>query len=210
MYSTNSPINYSDPSGRTLTESGILNLGAVRKAAVVTAIAVGVIVLYGAIGEILEDTETASEAFQRIAQQHYNQNQPTPAVTVFPPPVPWRPTLPSQTTPQPTPGLRITLYRAIDSVELSVVMSTGTYGFSPHGGGKYFAFTLAGVINFAKSDFNAKKDMTVTSTDVPEDFLSKGYLFNDVGAAGPSIHFSDAVLPELYLIMSPIKILGSP
>jgi RHS repeat-associated protein len=113
-------------------------------------------------------------------------------------------------TPQPTPGPRVTLYRAIDLVELSYVMATGTYGFSPHGGGKYFAFTLAGVINFAKSNFNAEKEMTITSTDVPDDLLAKGYPFNDVGGAGASIHFSDAILAEFYLAMSPIRILGSP
>lgn len=102
VYTANNPINASDPSGHTLAENGI-NWGvAVRNAAVITAMLVGVYVLYGMIGEVLEDTEPASEAFQRIAQQHYNQNQPTPQVTVFPPPVPWRPTLPPQTTPQPT------------------------------------------------------------------------------------------------------------
>ena len=52
--------------------------------------------------------------------------------------------------------------------------------------------------------------MTITSTDIPSNFVAKGYAFNDIGGAGPSIHFSDAVLPELYLVMSPIRILGSP
>src|SRR5258706_10822176 len=64
VYAANDPINFSDPSGHTLAESGILNFGAVRKAAVITAIAIGVIALYGAISEVLEDTETASQAFE--------------------------------------------------------------------------------------------------------------------------------------------------
>jgi hypothetical protein len=52
--------------------------------------------------------------------------------------------------------------------------------------------------------------MTITNIDIPQEFTSYGYSFNDVGGAGFSIHFSDAVLPDLYRVMSPIRILGSP
>jgi RHS repeat-associated protein len=112
-------------------------------------------------------------------------------------------------TPQAT-AARVQLYRAIDSIELAVVISTGTYGYSPSGGGKYFAFTYSGAVNFANSPLNAEKEMTITNIDIPMDFQENGYTFNDVGGAGLSIHFSDAVLPELYVVMSAIRILGSP
>ena len=105
---------------------------------------------------------------------------------------------------------RVTLFRAVDSRELSDVQTTGTYGYSPHGGGKYFAFTYSGVVRFARSAFNAGKIMMITSTDVPSDFLIRGTPFDDIGGAGLSIHFSDAVLPALYRVMSPIRILGLP
>ena len=126
--------------------------------------------------------------------------KPTP---VIPPPV----RLPQ---PQPTPGTRVTLYRAVDLIELSVVRLTGTYGYAPSGNGKYFAYTYDGVVKFAKSNFNSGRQMTITSIDVPSDFLTQGYPFNDIGGAGLSIHFSNPVLPELYSVMSPIRILGSP
>jgi len=116
----------------------------------------------------------------------------------------------STPTPQPTSTVRIQLYRAVDSVELAIVISTGTYGFAPSGGGKYFAYTYAGVINFANSSFNAGREMTITNIDIPKDFLRNGYTFNDVGGAGTSVHFSDLVLPELYRVMSQIRILSSP
>jgi hypothetical protein len=112
-------------------------------------------------------------------------------------------------TPQPTSSNRIQLFRAIDSVEFAVVIATGTYGFSPSGGGKYFAYTYPGVINFARLPFNAGRKMTITNIDIPKNFLANGYTFNDVGGAGLSVHFSDAVLPGLYRVMSPIRILGS-
>jgi hypothetical protein len=65
-------------------------------------------------------------------------------------------------------------------------------------------------VKFAKSSFNAGRQMTITSIDIPVGFLGRGYSFNDVGGAGLSIHFGEDVLPELYQVMSPIKILGSP
>ncbi len=115
------------------------------------------------------------------------------------------------TTPSPAPTTgRVILYRAIDEIELSVVLSTGTYGYSPNGSGKYFAYTYPGVVNFAKSNFNRNSVMTITQIDVSREMLLQGYSFNDVAGAGPSIHFSDAVLPALYVDMSAIIILGSP
>ncbi len=105
---------------------------------------------------------------------------------------------------------RVDLFRAVDTVELGVINSIGTYGYSPSKGGKYFAYTYSGVVNFAKLPFNADKLMTITNIDIPKGFLTKGYTFNDRGGAGLSIHYSDATLPILYRIMSPIRILGSP
>ncbi len=102
------------------------------------------------------------------------------------------------------------MYRAIDSIELAVLIATGTYGFAPSGGGKYFAYTYDGARNFANSPFNAGKEMTITNIDIPRDFLANGYTFNDVGGGGLSVHFSDALLPELYQVMSSIRLLGSP
>jgi len=54
--------------------------------------------------------------------------------------------------------------------------------------------------------------MTITATDIPAEFVEQGFVFNDPGpfGAGPSIHFSDAMLPELCAVMGRVVILGSP
>ena len=104
---------------------------------------------------------------------------------------------------------KVDIYRAVFDPELAVIISTGTYGSSPSENGKYFALTVIGVWNFATSPFNANKKMTITSVDIPISFLAKGYKYYDVGGAGPSIHFAQTILPELYLNMGVIKIVGS-
>jgi hypothetical protein len=105
---------------------------------------------------------------------------------------------------------RIVLYRAVSFEELAHVEQFGDYGFSPHGGGKYFGFTLDGVRNFARSDFNRDRHMTITRTSIPGGFLERGFIFDDVGGAGRSIHFSDETLLELYKAMGAIEILALP
>jgi RHS repeat-associated protein len=158
------------------------------------------------IQEVLDECKVTWEQLLENVEENPNPNQrPEPEASLQPLP----PRIPVE-TPQPTPTNRIDLYRAVDEIELGVIETTGTYGYAPSGGGKYFAFTYAGVVKFATSPFNSKKKMTITNIDIPKDFLSKGYIFNDTGGAGPSIHFSDSVLPELYYVMSPIRILGSP
>jgi hypothetical protein len=51
------------------------------------------------------------------------QPTPQPQLTSIPP-IPYH-------TPQPTKTSRVDLYRVVDSVELMVINTTGTYGYSP-------------------------------------------------------------------------------
>lgn len=99
-------------------------------------------------------------------------------------------------------GAKVVLYRAIDPTELAFVRGVGftNYGFSPNGGGKYFALTLAGVTQFANADINSYAVFTLTRIRVSPPIVLLGYFFNDVGkqGAGWSIHFSDMALLGLY------------
>jgi hypothetical protein len=104
----------------------------------------------------------------------------------------------------------IILYRAVSAEELAHIEQFNDYGFSPHGGGKYFGFTLEGVLHFARSDFNRERQMTITRTSIPSSFVERGFIFNDVGGAGRSIHFSDETLLEIYEAMEEIEILELP
>lgn len=94
------------------------------------------------------------------------------------------------------------IYRAIGPRELDYLNATGNYGLSRNASGKYFALTLGGAYDFANSPFNAGTQMTVTQTSVPVSILNSGFLFNDVGGAGPSVHFSDSQLPQVYFTMT--------
>jgi len=105
---------------------------------------------------------------------------------------------------------QLILYRAVSSEELAHIEQFGNYGFSPHGGGKYFGFTLEGVLNFAHSDFNRDRQMTITQTSIHSAFIERGFSFNDVGGAGQSVHFPDDVLPEFYRLMGKIETLELP
>ncbi len=108
-------------------------------------------------------------------------------------------------TPQNT-----TVYRAVDPTELAVLENTGNYGNSPSQSGKYFATTLAGAMTFMNNPWNSDRNLTLTSTSVPNYVLFQGTPYMDSGGAGPSIHFSDPQLPLLYSQMSPpIVIRGS-
>lgn len=113
-------------------------------------------------------------------------------------------------TPTATPDETATLYRAVDEVELAYILTHGNYGYSTNGSGKYFALTLEGVVIFAKSSLNVNRQMTITSVIAPSKILERGYIFDDVGGARLSVHFSDAVLAELYREMSSITVVPMP
>jgi hypothetical protein len=93
---------------------------------------------------------------------------------------------------------KVTLYRAIGRSELNDVLKFGDYGLSPNESGKYFALTEQGARDFAKSSFNAGRQMTITSIETSSSWLEKGHQFFDSGGARQSIHFADEVLVDLY------------
>jgi hypothetical protein len=99
----------------------------------------------------------------------------------------------------------VQVFRAVDQNELPSVLN-GTYGSSLSASGKYFALTQEGAQNIANSTMSAGQQMTITSTTVPQSVFNQGYLFNDAGGAGASIHFRQEFLPKLYNSMTPIKI----
>jgi hypothetical protein len=66
---------------------------------------------------------------------------------------------------------RIILYRAIGERELNDLLRFGDYGPSPNSFGKYFAFTLAGVQQFAGARINLSRRMTTTSIEIPASLL---------------------------------------
>ena len=105
---------------------------------------------------------------------------------------------------------KTTLYRAVDVPELNDVLHLGDYNLAPSEGGKYFSFSEEGTRQFAESSFNAGRKMTITSVEVPNSILEKGYRFFDPGGGNDSIHFADEVLPELYGAMDLPKILDAP
>ncbi len=98
----------------------------------------------------------------------------------------------------------VQVFRAVDQDELPSVLN-GTYGSSPSASGKYFALTQEGAQNIANSTMNAGQQMTITSTTIHQSVFNQGYLFNDAGGAGASIHFQQEFLPTLYNSMSPIQ-----
>jgi hypothetical protein len=58
-----------------------------------------------------------------------------------------------------------------------------------------------------RAPFNRGRPMTLTRTSVPNEFLTRGYSFDDVGSAGATIHFGEDVLDELYQVMDDIEVL---
>jgi len=99
----------------------------------------------------------------------------------------------------------VQIFRAVGQSESSSILNAGTYGSAPSMGGKYFALTQQGAQDFANASFNAGRQMSVTSTTIPQSVFNQGFLFNDVGGAGASIHFQQDFLPTLYNSMTPIK-----
>lgn len=108
----------------------------------------------------------------------------------------------------------IPLWRVVGPSELQDIRRFGDYGLSPNESGKYFALTEEGAREFAGTPFNQGRQLTLTRIDAPRSFVEeRGYLFNDPGGAGPSVHFSDDDLPELYnhaRMHGGVKILGVP
>ncbi|PYV75417.1 MAG: hypothetical protein DMG97_06450, partial [Acidobacteria bacterium] len=100
----------------------------------------------------------------------------------------------------------VPIFRAVDQRELAFIKEFETYGSSASKSGKYFALTQEGAENFANSQFNAGRNMTITSTAVPRSVFNKGYFFSDPGGGGRSVHFSQDFLPTLYKSMIKIKI----
>jgi RHS repeat-associated protein len=101
---------------------------------------------------------------------------------------------------------RVRLFRAIGPEELSSVMRDGNYGSAPSLSGKYFALTAQGAVDFSRAPLNAGTRLTLTSTTIPRSLLDKGFIFNDVGGAGSSIHFPQDLLLTFYGSMIPIQI----
>jgi hypothetical protein len=97
-------------------------------------------------------------------------------------------------------------------MELNDVLRFGDYGFSPSGGGKYFALTEEGARRFTAASINRGTRMTITCIEVLEVFLQRGTRFIDPGVqgAGSAIHFADAALPDLYQVSGPPQILDAP
>jgi hypothetical protein len=101
---------------------------------------------------------------------------------------------------------RVTVYRAVDPVELAHIKKYGNYGSNPSQSGKYFALTVNGAEAFAKAPMNAGS--VVTSTTLPQSVVDQGHQFNDPGnhGAGPSVFFAQPQLPTVYGNMTPIVI----
>ncbi|HEX8644505.1 MAG TPA: RHS repeat-associated core domain-containing protein [Allosphingosinicella sp.] len=99
---------------------------------------------------------------------------------------------------------RQTIWRVVDSTELRYISTYGNYGFSPNQSGKYFALNRSGAENLLT--LGPWRGQTLTSTTIPMEVYFQGTTFNDPGGAGPSVHFSDPVLPQVYRTMTPIAI----
>jgi hypothetical protein len=87
---------------------------------------------------------------------------------------------------------RVTVYRAVDAVELAYLKATGNDGSNPNRPGKYFALSLTGAEAFASAPLIAPA--TITSTTLPQSVIDTGFGFVDAGArgAGPSVFFAEA------------------
>ena len=97
------------------------------------------------------------------------------------------------------------LYRIVDTTELNVIKTTGTYGFSPNFSGKYFGFSRVQTENLFNNIY--RNGGSLTQTTVPMKVIYQGHEFSDSRVAGSSIHFSDQVLPIFYKSMTPIRVI---
>ena len=103
---------------------------------------------------------------------------------------------------------RVQIYRAISAAEYKHLMATGNYGFSPSGGGKYFALSLAGAQNVASKP--VMDAPYVTRTSILPSVAGTADRIPDPGLAGPSLHFSDPKLPSVYATMTPVEVISGP
>ena len=139
----------------------------------------------------------------------------------------------------PAPNLeiengRIKLYRAVGPEEAAAVMRHGDFEYSPHGGGKYFAFSRQDAINAGKKLYPG--NATIVETTVPRAFVpsqpdvratvqhphirarepgavmieGEAMVFYDPRAGGWSIHVDDNALDAMNSQMSRPKIIESP
>ena len=100
------------------------------------------------------------------------------------------------------------LYRGIGPEELDDLIKHGHYGLNPHGSGKYFFETKEDLIKFIDSPDNSHITV-LTEVDVPQSFIDQGTPLNVLGE-GPSIHFTDDVLLEMYDGMPLPTIIDAP
>lgn len=133
-------------------------------------------------------------------------------------------------------GGRVTLYRAVGLREAAEILRYGDFGYSPHGGGKYFCFTETDARNAAKALYGP--NVTVVETSVPRAFIpaqpgvSEGVLhphisdprvgpgaklirgethvFYDPRAGGWSLHVDDEALDVLNTQKTRPNIVHSP
>jgi hypothetical protein len=92
----------------------------------------------------------------------------------------------------------VRLYRAIGQRECNDLLKYGDYNTSINEG-KYFSTTLQGAIDFANDPFNAGRNMTITSIDVPKWAIDLyGDPFYDTGGAGSSVYIPEEYLGDFY------------
>ncbi len=129
---------------------------------------------------------------------------------------------------------RVTIYRAMGSEEGAELMRYGEFGYSPHGAGKYFAFTRQDAINAGAKLY--PEGATIVKTTVPRSYLPTSFdtpevvkhphiparggpavmaegevhVFYDPRAGGWSVHVDDGALDVLNSEMTHPQILSSP
>ena len=139
----------------------------------------------------------------------------------------------------PAPSLeiengRIKLYRAVGPGEAAAIIRHGDFQYSPHGAGKYFAFSKQDAINAGNQLYPGKA--TIVETTVPQAFVpgqpdvretvhhphirarepgavmieGEVMVFYDPGAGGWTIHVDDNALDAMNSQMSRPKIIESP
>jgi hypothetical protein len=185
--------------------------------------------------------------------QPYDPDRPKPAVTpnaplpdapaVTPAPTPAPDAAPSGGSrggvDTPTPAMeieggRVKLYRGVGPAEASEIMRHGDFQYSPHGGGKYFAFTKQDAANAAKVLY--PEGATIIETSVPRAYVPEALdepmrvyhphlaargepavmiegevlVFYDPRAGGWSLHVDDSALDVMNSQMTRPKILASP